>query len=283
KMESKQKIYDRMKKDLKAITSNDSSFDLTKKRKAQLILDRWKTIMDDFMRGYDRVMVKIMKSDCQRVFKEDWKRRLEQKQDEGATDQSDLQNELSKRAFIIIVKAFDDLVGKINFNSRRCMETLAKHDGILTAVHVNAKSMEVGFMEVVGNAIIVDLKKQAEDKEKLFKVMQVSIFYQCQHHQERGATEDQILNIQLWHFSISMHRTNGGLHITNVMENFTIPDNVDQAYVLEEIVNKVYFFKSRLMDYYIALQEVSRKTQSYKVSSEHPLNASPSKRRSQKY
>ena len=41
----------------------------------------------------------------------------------------------------------------------------------------------------------------------------------------------------------SMHRTNGGLHITNVMEHFTIPDSADQAYVLEEIVNKVYFFK----------------------------------------
>ncbi|CAG8661694.1 7336_t:CDS:10, partial [Paraglomus brasilianum] len=168
----------------------------------------------------------------------------------------------------IIVKAFDDLVGKITFNSgevecevrkRQRNETNSqktrvnlgpKHDGILT-VHVNAKSMEVGFMEVVGNAVIVDPKKRAGDREKLFKAMQISIFYQRQHHQERGATEDQILNIQSFGILVyqrdvamySMHRTNGGLYITDVMENFTIPDSADQAYVLEEIVNKVYFFK----------------------------------------
>ena len=119
-----------------------------------------------------------------------------------------------------------------NTNSMKTHGNLRpKHDGILT-VHVNAKSMEVGFMEVVGNAIIIDLKKRAGDREKLFKglsflycswlsfsgislyvfkkiffvfiAMQISIFYQHQHHQERGATEDQILNIQS--FGILVYR-----------------------------------------------------------------------------
>ena len=40
-----------------------------------------------------------------------------------------------------------------------------------------------------------------------------------------------------------MHRAKGGLHIVDIVTNFTIPDNKDQAYVIDEIIEKVYFFK----------------------------------------
>jgi len=38
----------------------------------------------------------------------------------------------------------------------------------------------------------------------------------------------------------TMHRSKGGLHIVDILTNFTVPDNKDQAYVLDEIVEKVY-------------------------------------------
>ena len=45
----------------------------------------------------------------------------------------------------------------------------------------------------------------------------------------------------------TMHRYKGGLHIVDILTNFTIPDNKDQAYVLDEIIEKVYFFKVQVL------------------------------------
>ena len=61
-------------------------------------------------------------------------------------------------------------------------------DGIYT-INVNAIIFEIGFLEVVGSAIYVDITKLNEDTEKVFKCMQMSIFYQRQHHLQRGAKE----------------------------------------------------------------------------------------------
>ncbi|CAG8506867.1 2072_t:CDS:2 [Paraglomus brasilianum] len=35
-------------------------------------------------------------------------------------------------------------------------------------IYMNASEIEIGFLEVVGNAMVVDLKKYHEDAEKLF-------------------------------------------------------------------------------------------------------------------
>ncbi|CAG8665870.1 2569_t:CDS:2, partial [Ambispora leptoticha] len=165
----------------------------------------------------------------------------------------------------------------------------SNHDGILK-IYMNASEIEIGFLEVVGNAMVVDLKKCREDLEKLFKVMQLSIFYQRQHHLRRNATEEQLDCLQSFGVFVyqrettiyTMHRYKGGLHIVDILTNFTIPDNKDQAYVLDEIVEKVYFFKSRVMDYYVKLQEISRKAQKYTPSNENPLEASPAKKNNRK-
>ncbi|CAG8559664.1 4412_t:CDS:2, partial [Paraglomus brasilianum] len=101
--------------------------------------------------------------------------------------------------------------------------------------------------------------------------MQLSIFYQREHHLRRNATEEQLECLQSFEREATiytMHRSKGGLHIVDILTNFTVPDNKDQAYVLDEIVEKVYFFKSRVMDYYLKLQEISRKAQKYTSSNE---------------
>ncbi|PKB96670.1 hypothetical protein RhiirA5_404405 [Rhizophagus irregularis] len=78
----------------------------------------------------------------------------------------------------------------------------------------------------------------------------------------------------------SMHHIKEGLHIVDTITNFTIPDNKDQLYVIDEVIEKVYFSKSRVMDYYLKLQDISRKVQKYSPTNEKPLEASPSKRKS---
>lgn len=42
------------------------------------------------------------------------------------------------------------------------------HDGLLK-ICMNAKEIEVGFLEVVGNAVLVDEKKRHDDLDKLLK------------------------------------------------------------------------------------------------------------------
>ncbi|CAG8482959.1 4062_t:CDS:10 [Acaulospora morrowiae] len=227
----------------------------------------------------------------------------------------------------IIPKAFDDMNNNIMFqigeiesalrkqhrnqtNGQKPRVSLgSKHDGILK-IYMNAIEIEIGFLEVVGNAMNVDLTGYYEDMEKLFKglqlsdilasknlcskaqslfifvVMQLSIFYQRQHHLERNATEEQLLYLQSFGVLVyqretiiyTIHRVKGGLHVVDIITKFTIPDNKDQVYVIDEIIEKVYFFKSRIMDYYLKLQKISRKAKKYSPSDENPLEASPSKR-----
>ncbi|CAG8496574.1 2731_t:CDS:10 [Cetraspora pellucida] len=190
----------------------------------------------------------------------------------------------------IIPKAFDDMKDKIGFQTGEIESTLRKehrnqtndqkprillgsnYDGILK-FYVNANEIEIGFLEVVGNATIVDLKKYREDKEKLLKAMQLSIFYQRQHHLRRNAPEEQLKCLQSFERETTiytMHRVKGGLHVVDILSNFTIPDSKSQLYVLDEIVRKAYFFK-------VGIQEISKKAQQYTPSNENPLEASPSK------
>jgi len=40
-----------------------------------------------------------------------------------------------------------------------------------------------------------------------------------------------------------MHNTCGGLYVVDRLMEFSIPDSIDQLYILEEVVEKVYMFK----------------------------------------
>ncbi|CAG8829792.1 26997_t:CDS:1, partial [Dentiscutata erythropus] len=64
-------------------------------------------------------------------------------------------------------------------------------DGIYS-INVNAVVLEVGFLEVIGNALYTDIKKLNDDTEKVLKCMQICIHYQRQHYLSRGVTEQQV-------------------------------------------------------------------------------------------
>ena len=68
-------------------------------------------------------------------------------------------------------------------------------DGIYK-INVNATVFEIAFLEVVGSAVYVDVTKLKEDTEKVFKCMQISIYYHRQHHLQRGATEQQLASLE---------------------------------------------------------------------------------------
>ncbi|CAG8676842.1 3726_t:CDS:2 [Cetraspora pellucida] len=159
-----------------------------------------------------------------------------------------------REAFVnpIIPKAFEDMNDKISGEIESALRKQhrnqtkgqkprvmlgSNHDGILK-IYMNASEIEIGFLEVVENAMVVDLTKYHEDLEKLFKVMQLSIFYQRQHHLRRNATEEQLDCLQS--------------------------------------------FGSRVMDYYLKLQDISWKAQKYTPSNENPLEASPAKKNNYK-
>ncbi|CAJ0642758.1 10331_t:CDS:2 [Entrophospora sp. SA101] len=94
----------------------------------------------------------------------------------------------SKWSFInpIISKVFDDMKYKIRFPTGEVESMLRKqqrnqtkgeiprillgsnHDEILK-ICINAVEIEIGYVEVVGNAVIVDLKKNMRIEGKLFK------------------------------------------------------------------------------------------------------------------
>ncbi|GBB93701.1 hypothetical protein RclHR1_22180003 [Rhizophagus clarus] len=194
------------------------------------------------------------------------------------------QSELSYREnFVnpIVVKVFDDIMDLIKVktgevenqtNKTQRIETRqykqrisigCSQDGIYT-INVNATILEVGFLEVVGNALYTDIKKLSEDTEKVFKCVQISIHYQRQHYISRGATEQEVSSIESYGVVVYqrrftfyvMHRTNGGLHVVDVLTEFSIPSTKDQLYVLKEVIENVYLFKSRIMDYYLAVQKI---------------------------
>ncbi|CAG8659544.1 23937_t:CDS:10 [Cetraspora pellucida] len=215
------------------------------------------------------------------------------------------QSELSYREnFVnpIVVKVFDDIMDLIKVktgevenqsNKTQRIETRqykqrvsigCSQDGIYS-INVNATILEVGFLEVVGNALYTDIKKLSEDTEKVFKCMQISIHYQRQHYISRGATEQKVSSIESYGIVVYqrkftfyvMHRANGGLHIVDVLTEFSIPSTKDQLYVLKEVIENVYLFKSRIMDYYLSVQKIIPLTKTHVGVSESPVDASPSK------
>ncbi|CAB4400781.1 unnamed protein product [Rhizophagus irregularis] len=102
-------------------------------------------------------------------------------------------NELSyQENFVnpILAKLFDDIMEIIRVKTPNKMKSdntcneLASdqsdrchQDGIFE-VNVNATTLEIGFLKVVGNVLIVNIKKLDDDLNKVLKEMQISLFYQ---------------------------------------------------------------------------------------------------------
>ncbi|CAB4433561.1 unnamed protein product [Rhizophagus irregularis] len=91
---------------------------------------------------------------------------------------------------------------------------------------------------------------------QLHKCMQISIHYQRQHFISHGATEQEVSSIESYGIVVYqrkftfyvMHRTNGGLHVVDVLTEFSIPSTKDQLYVLKEVIESVYLFKSQIIE-----------------------------------
>ncbi|CAG8681914.1 5110_t:CDS:2, partial [Dentiscutata heterogama] len=160
-----------------------------------------------------------------------------------------------------------------------------RQDGVII-INVNGTTVEVGFMEVVGNAVYDDLTKLSEDLEKVLKCMQISLFYQRQYHLQRGASENQLQILEFYGIVVykrtatiyTMHCASG-LYIVDKITEFSIPNSKDQLHVLKEVIEKVYMFKSRVMDYYLKLSRLTPNfTHTYVKVDELPTIASPSKK-----
>ncbi|RIA85557.1 hypothetical protein C1645_830595 [Glomus cerebriforme] len=142
----------------------------------------------------------------------------------------------------LIPKVFDDLNDKIRFQVGEIESTLRKQHKNQTKGRkswVNLGSKHDGILKIYMNATEMEIGISRSERE-------TTIY--------------------------TMHR------VKDILANFTIPDNQAQAYVIEEILEKAYFFKSRVMDYYVKLQEISRKAQKYSPTNENPIEASPSKK-----
>ncbi|CAH1761852.1 13162_t:CDS:10 [Entrophospora sp. SA101] len=203
----------------------------------------------------------------------------------------------------IVAKLFDDIMDIIRVKTGEIENMLNKtqrnetrqyvqrvsigchQDGIFE-VNVNAMTFEIGFLEVVGNALIVDITKLNGDLDKVLKAMQISLFYQRRHHTQRGATGDQLVCLESYGIIVYqrtftiyvMHNTRGGLYIVDKLTEFSIPNSKDQLYVLEEVIEKIYMLKSRIMDYYLKIQKITPNcVKTHVNTTESPVEASPSK------
>ncbi|CAG8680975.1 16168_t:CDS:10 [Funneliformis caledonium] len=202
----------------------------------------------------------------------------------------------------ILARAFDDL-DTIRFRTGEIENMLTKkqrneteqqksrirlgynQDGIIE-VSLNATDLEIGFMEVVGSAIEIDFKKLGEDTEKVFKAMQISMFYQRLYFLQRGATEDKIKCIESYGIVVyqrvitiyTMHRIPEGIYIVDILMQFSIPEIKNDFYMIKELIEKIYFFKIRIMEYYTKMRAIIQNpSRTYIQTKELPTEASPSK------
>ncbi|CAB5141085.1 unnamed protein product [Rhizophagus irregularis] len=89
----------------------------------------------------------------------------------------------------------------------------------------------------------------------------INFLHQRRHHLQRNVTEEQFKYIH--NYGILVYH----IRITRPYK-FIIPDSDDQVYLLVEIVEKI-----QVIDYYLKLQEISRKFHNYTPSNEVPLIA----------
>ncbi|PKK60973.1 hypothetical protein RhiirC2_792511 [Rhizophagus irregularis] len=84
----------------------------------------------------------------------------------------------------------------------------------------------------------------------------INFLHQRRHHLQRNVTKEQFKYIH--NYGILVYN----IRITRPYK-FIIPDSDDQVYVLVEIVEKI-----QVIDYYLKLQEISRKFHNYTPSNE---------------
>ncbi|CAG8667593.1 1419_t:CDS:10 [Funneliformis caledonium] len=80
------------------------------------------------------------------------------------------------------------------------------HDGILT-ININGINFQIGFLEVVGNAIVEDHKKMTTDLQKILKAMRLAFFQLTKTLWEKGITDEEKLKRKLETYGIFVDNT----------------------------------------------------------------------------
>ncbi|RHZ78182.1 hypothetical protein Glove_166g132 [Diversispora epigaea] len=138
-----------------------------------------------------------------------------------------------------------------------------KHDGILY-MNIQGTPVEIGFLEVVGNAFNTIISDKNDDLEKILKAMMISLWYQYAHQSEENIPENTKLQSYAilvfgreFHF-LSMHFIDD-MYIVDEFDAFIIPVSGVDFSQIGNIVEIVKKFKIRLIKYYRQLIQMQRK------------------------
>ncbi|CAG8647554.1 10977_t:CDS:2, partial [Paraglomus occultum] len=156
--------------------------------------------------------------------------------------------------------------GEIENTTRKRQRNFSKHENErerLGDKH-DGTPVEIGFLEVVGNAFTKIISDKNDDLEKLLKAIMICLWYQHAHQSEESIPGD----MKLQSFSIlvfgrefhilSMHFIDG-MYIVDEFDAFVIPDSGMDFLQIEIIVELVKKFKILLIKYFRQLVQTPRK------------------------
>ncbi|CAB4386695.1 unnamed protein product [Rhizophagus irregularis] len=154
-----------------------------------------------------------------------------------------------------------------------------KHDGVIY-MNVHGSKVEVGFFEVVGNALINDNSFKNDDLIKLLKAMMISLRYQ--HAYSNDTSNLQSFSILVYgceyHF-LSMHLINN-MYVVDEYNAFISPNSSVCFSEIGNAVEVIKKFKLRMIMYYHKLIKSPRKAtwlSSIDLPTASPKRQSPSK------
>ncbi|CAJ0889043.1 5338_t:CDS:10 [Entrophospora sp. SA101] len=174
----------------------------------------------------------------------------------------------------IVAKLFDDIMDIIRVKTWYVQRvSIGCHQDGIFEVNVNAMTFEIGFFEVVGNALIVDITKLNGDLDKVLKgnnadltVLSTTTSYPTWCYWRSTCLSRIVWDNQRTFTIYVMHNIHGGLYIVDKLTEFCIPNSKNQLYALEEVIEKVYMLK--ITPNYV---------QTHINTTESPVEASPSK------
>ncbi|CAG8745769.1 5228_t:CDS:2, partial [Funneliformis caledonium] len=174
-------------------------------------------------------------------------------------------NKLWEDVFLDVSPAIYMRTGEIENNDRKNQKDCSRptgqqraigwfHDAILMMKFLS-KEIQIGFGEVVGNPCKHDDSKMNEDREKLLKAMQLSLYNLRKLLLERQIQQEDLKKLETFgilvykrdFFIYSTHWVNG-LYLVDQVNGFTIPNTANQLNELSIIINVMLEFKYRVIN-----------------------------------
>ncbi|CAB5128613.1 unnamed protein product [Rhizophagus irregularis] len=154
-----------------------------------------------------------------------------------------------------------------------------KHDGVIY-MNVHGSKVEVGFFEVVGNALINDNSFKNDDLIKLLKAMMISLRYQHAYSKDTSNLQSfSILVYECEYHFLSMHLINN-MYVVDEYNAFILPNSSVCFSEIGNAVEVIKKFKLRMIMYYHKLIKSPRKAtwlSSIDLPTASPKRQSPSK------